>query len=145
MTGVFFRPLPLFAVVLLGVNDHFLKGSGWLPGWVTGKASDLAGMFFFPLFLAAVLSVVPRLAGRGPGLVLACAAITAAVFSLVKTSSTASAAYECVLTVLRGGGSAKNLVDPTDLVAVPMCALSVFYAQRTLRSAGRISGEGKPV
>ena len=34
-------------MVSLGVlvaNDHFLKGSGLLPGWLTGKLSDLAGL-----------------------------------------------------------------------------------------------------
>src|SRR5262245_59903430 len=48
------HPLPLAAVGLLTLNDHVLKGSGLLPGAVTGKISDFAGLFFFPLLLAAI-------------------------------------------------------------------------------------------
>ncbi|NUQ77337.1 MAG: hypothetical protein HUU21_27695, partial [Polyangiaceae bacterium] len=48
------HPLPIAAVVVLAVNDHLLKGAGILPGWVTGKLSDIAGLFFFPVLLAAV-------------------------------------------------------------------------------------------
>ena len=35
------------------MNDHVLKHA--CPGVVTGKLSDFAGLFFFPLFLADVL------------------------------------------------------------------------------------------
>jgi len=47
------HPLPLLAVVVLCLNDHFLKGSGLLPGWLTGKLSDFAGLFFFPILLCS--------------------------------------------------------------------------------------------
>ena len=59
------HPLPIAAVLVLTLNDHVLKGSGLLPGWLTGKLSDFAGLFFFPLLLAALARGAARLAGRG--------------------------------------------------------------------------------
>lgn len=32
------------ALLVLVVNDHVLKGSGLLPGVITGKLSDFAGL-----------------------------------------------------------------------------------------------------
>ena len=52
------HPVPILCMILLGVNDHVLKGSGWVPGVVTGKLSDFAGLVFFPLFLTALLNTV---------------------------------------------------------------------------------------
>jgi len=56
--------LPLAAVLVLAVNDHVLKGSGLLPDMVTGKLSDVAGLFFFPIFCAATVRGLRRLAGE---------------------------------------------------------------------------------
>jgi len=57
----------LGAVVVLVVNDHWLKGRlGADPGLgiVTGKLSDVAGLAFFPLVLVSLLEVVRAAAGR---------------------------------------------------------------------------------
>ena len=43
----------LVALALLLTNDHLLKGI-W-PGWFTGKLSDFAGLFCFPIFFVALL------------------------------------------------------------------------------------------
>lgn len=43
----------IVAVAILVVNDHVLKAV-W-PGFVTGKVSDFAGLFAFPLFFSAFL------------------------------------------------------------------------------------------
>lgn len=43
------------ALALLVVNDHVLKGSGALPGWMTGKLSDLAGLVVAPALAVWVL------------------------------------------------------------------------------------------
>src|SRR5688572_14818396 len=65
--GEFLHPWPLAAVILLAVNDHVLKGSGLLPNWLTGKLSDFAGLFLFPLLVTALLDcfllAVARLTG----------------------------------------------------------------------------------
>jgi hypothetical protein len=52
------------ALALLLLNDHVLKCSGFLPGAVTGKLSDLAGLVVAPV-LAAVLAAL--LVGPGCG------------------------------------------------------------------------------
>lgn len=49
------HPVALAAVAVLAANDHLLKGSGLLPGALTGKLSDVAGLFFFPLLLSAAI------------------------------------------------------------------------------------------
>ena len=51
----FFHPVPLCAIVMMAVNDHLLKGSGLLPGAVTGKLSNICGMIFFPVFMTALV------------------------------------------------------------------------------------------
>ena len=56
------HPLPLAAIALTALNDHLLKGSGALPGWLTGKLSDFAGLFFFPIAVVAAWRA-PRAGG----------------------------------------------------------------------------------
>jgi hypothetical protein len=46
------HPYSVAAAVTLAVNDHILKGLA--PGWLTGKLSDFAGLFFFPYLLTLV-------------------------------------------------------------------------------------------
>src|SRR3954454_11223074 len=58
------RPLPLGAVGVLILNDHLWKGGALLPGWLTGKLSDFAGLFFFPLLLVALVQGLAHLARR---------------------------------------------------------------------------------
>lgn len=45
------HPVALVALVLLVVNDHFLKTHH--PSWLTGKLSDVAFMILAPLWLGA--------------------------------------------------------------------------------------------
>src|SRR4051812_25303572 len=42
-------------LVVLVVNDHLLKGAGVLPGWVTGKLSDFAGLIVAPLLVVVLV------------------------------------------------------------------------------------------
>lgn len=53
-------PAFLFSLLLLVINDHVLKQL--FHNWLTGKLSDVAGLFAFALFWLAVL---PRTWGRG--------------------------------------------------------------------------------
>ncbi|MGI5860993.1 MAG: hypothetical protein ACOX6T_02930 [Myxococcales bacterium] len=125
LLDTFCRPLPLAAVAVLALNDHVLKGSGLAPAWLTGKLSDFAGLFFFPLFLAAVVGLVVRSA-RASVLVVSSAAATALLFALIKSVPEASAAYELAAGSLRGVGRVRNACDPTDLIALPMCLFAVL-------------------
>src|SRR5262245_53546805 len=83
------HPVPLAAVGVLALNAHLLKGSGVLPGALTGKLSDFAGLFFFPLLLAAIAGGISRaLRGRDiddrRSLAAATSIATAAGFVAVK-------------------------------------------------------------
>ena len=49
------HPIFLSALVLLVVNDHWLKGAGILPSWLTGKLSDFAGLIVAPVVLVSLL------------------------------------------------------------------------------------------
>src|SRR5262249_269111 len=106
------HPAPLAAVALLAVNDHLLKGSGLLPGWLTGKLSDFAGMFFFPILLVAAARGALRIAaGRDVedrrALAASAALATGVVFTLLKLS----APFNAWMTAHWG----VNVMDPTDL------------------------------
>jgi hypothetical protein len=111
------HPLSITAIVLLGVNDHLLKGL--FPGVVTGKLSDVAGLAFFPLLVALGLSPLLRSPSRAlAGSLL----ITGAWFSAVKTIPIAAAVTEGLLSPLF---TWRIVVDPTDLVALPALGVAL--------------------
>lgn len=99
------HPIALAALATLIINDRFLK-SAW-PSWWTGKLSDVAGMMFFPLLLAAVL-----------GHRRTCIAVTMIAFALVKLWLPANALAAHVLGALNGA-TVEIVRDPTDLLALP--------------------------
>lgn len=108
-------PAWLASLAVLGVNDHLLKGAGLLPGVVTGKLSDVAGMLVAPALLAALLGLRSR-----RGLLLAHLAI-AAVFAAIKLSPAAADAWSWLMGLV--GMPWMITVDPTDLLALPALAL----------------------
>ena len=89
------RPAPLIATAILALNDHVLKGSGWLPGTVTGKLSDVAGLFVAPIALVCLVRcVVP--ARRDGRLAAVALAMVAVVFALLKASPAVNSAVNAV-------------------------------------------------
>jgi len=50
-TDIFLSPLFIVSLVVLLINDNYLKGA--YGNWFTGKLSDFAGLFFFTLFWCA--------------------------------------------------------------------------------------------
>ena len=115
------QPASLFALMILVVNDHLLKGSGVLPAWLTGKLSDVAGLYVFPLFLISVvrgltlICRVPLPRYRG-WLSMSMVALTGLIFSLAKTSPS----FNIWWADLWG----HMVLDSTDLYALPALALS---------------------
>ncbi|KYF51085.1 hypothetical protein BE08_09470, partial [Sorangium cellulosum] len=105
------HPLWLGALALLVLNDHALKGSGLLPGWLTGKLSDLAGLLVAPAALAALLRVSSR---RG---FLGAHVATGAVFSAINLAPQAARAVEALMALTPLPW--RITVDPTDLMALP--------------------------
>lgn len=108
-------PTWLAALAVLGVNDHLLKGAGVLPGSLTGKLSDLAGMVVAPALLAALLGLRSR---RG---LLWCHVAVGAVFAAIKLSPAAADAWSWLMGLV--GNAWVITVDPTDLIALPVLAI----------------------
>ena len=136
----------LGAVVVLIINDHFLKAA-W-PGVVTGKVSDFAGLLFFPLFLQGAVEVISSLLGRwrGPSerVLLVAVALTGVVFTSIKTLPMANELAAGMLGLaqflvgqLTASASvphaASIALDPRDLVALPMLALAYVIGRRRIQ------------
>lgn len=115
------RPTPVGAALVLAVNDHLLKGAGVLPGAVTGKLSDVAGLFVAGLVAVTALRVVAALRGRplprrdGSAALLALVAVGGA-FSALKLWPAYNRAVEAVW--------GANVLDASDLWTLPALALS---------------------
>ncbi|WP_437915038.1 hypothetical protein WME73_05870 [Sorangium sp. So ce302] len=131
------HPLFLGALALLVVNDHLLKGAGLLPGALTGKLSDLAGLVVAPVLAAALVD-----ARTSRGRAVAFAAVVAP-FAAIKLS--AAAAQLLVGLVGLAGITWRIWQDPTDLAAlvvlVPAWRLSARAASSRELSA-RSAEEG---
>lgn len=140
------RPWPLVGLAVLAVNDHVLKGSGLLPGVVTGKLSDFAGLLFFPLLLVTLydlaLAVVNAALRRQAvlaspttmQLVVACLA-TGAFFSAVQIHPSVADLYAratAFLSFWSDAPTAQVTMDPSDLAALPMIIVAFFLGQRSI-------------
>jgi hypothetical protein len=150
------HPVSLAAIALLVVNDHVLKAA-W-PGALTGKLSDLAGLAFFPLLLAAVAREV-RPALRLRPAVAACALLTALVFAAVKVLPLAGDAYRVGLGALQwpfralgsllAGHGVPGLAlvrltpDVTDLLALPAVLIAVWLAAMSSSDRTEKGAEGR--
>ena len=131
------HPLWLGSLAVLVLNDHVLKGSGLLPGVVTGKLSDFAGLVVAPALLAALVRV------RGPrGWVLAHAAV-GLVFSAIQLSAGAAALWSAAMAEVAFPWVITR--DPTDLVALPALVLSALaflgVMRRPVAGSARRAGE----
>ncbi len=117
------RPAPLIAAIVLATNDHLLKGSGWVPGAITGKLSDIAGLFVAPIAAVCVARGVASLVGRRPRrdgrLAAACVVAVAVVFALLKTWP----AFHGVI----DGTWGTHVLDPSDVWCLPMTALAWLW------------------
>ncbi len=111
----------LIALLVLGLNDHALKHAELLPGLITGKLSDIAGMFVAPALLGALLGVRRRAA------LAACYLAVGGVFTLINLLPAAAALWSRLLGLVGVGWV--TVCDPTDvLVALP----SLWLAWRLL-------------
>ena len=147
----FIQPAVLLALAVLILNDHWLKHAGLLPGSVTGKLSDFAGLLYFPLFATAGLRwvgslVAPLLRGGGPALqralrltprklALSCA-VTGLAFSALQLSARCAELYVAGTAAL--GFASHVTQDITDLWA--LTALPLTYWLGRGRGSGRRLG-----
>lgn len=125
----FFAPLPLAVVAVMALNDHVWKAQ--FHNAVTGKLSDVAGCFFLPLFISAVLALVTRWA---PLIRLHVGGVATALFFFALKSSQSNADAVCgamdVVGRLVATSCGRILADPSDLIALPFTALAVLYGAR---------------
>jgi hypothetical protein len=139
-------PLPLVALAALVVNDWLLKGSS-APEWLTGKLSDVAGLFVFPLIATAAFDLVLYAIARAGVPVdftlrrwklAATIAFTVVVFGAMKIFPDAAAWVARALGAVFG--RARVEVDPTDLGALVVLAGTWWYGRRTIArgSYGRV-------
>jgi len=147
-TRAVLHPLALLALALLIANDHVFKAA--VPGWWTGKLSDVAGLAVFPLLVAAG----GELAGLWRGdrrTVVVLAVITGVVFAAIKLSPLAGDGYRVAQAALQwpfralaalahgrgapGLGRAHLTPDVTDLLALPALLVSPALLAATVRAA----------
>ena len=140
-------PLPLVALALLGVNDWILKPSA-APEWLTGKLSDFAGLFAFPLVATAVVDLVLWAAWRLGAPVdftlrrwklAAAIALEVAGFCVLKLWPAGSDALVRVMHVV--APRAEVYMDASDLLAFVMLPLTWWYGRRVIARGvyGRIA------
>ncbi len=125
----FVHPIPALAVAILALNDHFLKG--YLGNWLTGKLSDFAGLFFFPLFAVVIYILLGKLFGREWRLtkvnILIAIVVTDLIFVAIKVSPEAAAFYISAHRLL--GVNSAVTQDISDLLALSISPFTYAHAR----------------
>ena len=131
-------PVPLAALALLAANDWWLKSSR-APGWLTGKLSDFAGIFVFPLVATASFDLLLWLASRlGVGVdwtlrrwKLALAIVlTALGFTVLKLWPAGS---DLIVRAMRVVAPHTHVhLDASDLLALATLPVTWWYGRRAL-------------
>lgn len=106
---VLLHPAWLGALALLALNDHVLKSSGLLPGALTGKLSDFAGLFLAPALLAVIVGVKTRRAWICAHLLIGL------VFAALQLSPFVAAAWSQLFSAFGLGWT--TTMDVSDLMA----------------------------
>ena len=139
------HPVVLAAIAGFLVNDHVLKPA--YPGWLTGKLSDVAGLIFFPVLIAAVAELVSPIARRHAAATLVLAvAVTGLTYVAMLLVPAGGDGYRWFLGVLQwpfrivGALAAgtplpaitpvRFAADPTDLITLPALLVPLVLAIR---------------
>jgi hypothetical protein len=124
---VLLHPAWIGGLLVLAVNDHLLKGAGVLPGAVTGKLSDFAGLFVAPALFALLLGVRKRTA------FVAAHALVGLVFAGLQLSPAFAATWSQLFGLIGIGWV--TTMDPTDLLALVALGASYrFWTPRALET-----------
>lgn len=122
------HPLWWTALAILIANDHVLKGSGLLPGAVTGKLSDVAGLVVAPALLATIVGA------RRWGSLVACH--VAPVIALAALKLVPGLAALVVDGAASLGETWAIVADPTDVLAAPAALLAFRVLAPRMRGTG---------
>jgi hypothetical protein len=152
------HPLTVAFTFLLVLNDHALKAC--FPGLLTGKLSDIAGMWVAPIFLLGVMDLLaPARMAADRRYLLAppvAALVVGLLFAAAKTWAPATHAYEATAALCRApfryvlslvfqrpmwSETIRLVRDPSDLVALPVGVGAAWFAARTRRA---VYGERSP-
>lgn len=136
----FLHPIPAVAVFVLFINDHYLKQT--FPGFITGKISDFAGVFFLPLYLCALVGLIVTYGIRScsqpfrltKSRLLLAIAFTDFIFISVKIWPTANSFY--LTTMSHIGLPSRLVMDPWDLSALIMNMATYVFARRFILADG---------
>jgi hypothetical protein len=123
------------ALLVLVLNDHVLKGSGLVPEIVTGKLSDVAGLWVAPPLACVLLRARTRRAR------FAVFAFVGGLFTAVNTFPAAAVLAGEGLTAL--GIPSRLWCDSTDLLALvvlPLAWRGSRCAVRSVAASGRLLG-----
>ena len=128
-----FSPYFLLALLLLLLNDHFLKAA--YPGFLSGKLSDFAGLFIFPYFFAALF----------PQGVKAIYWLSAIGFIWWKSAFATGFIYWWSVHIFPIG----RVVDSTDLIALLIMPISYLLWKKSMLSKtqllNRLSNKAIPL
>ncbi len=127
------RPVPIVAALVLATNDHVLKGHA--PGWLTGKLSDVTGLFVATILAISIVRGVARYCGwreevPRDGRAAAAAALGLGLgFVALKLWP----GFNREVAAVWG----PNALDPSDLFALPAIALAWLWLADRERTPGR--------
>ncbi len=123
------HPLTIATLILLIINDNYLKQM--YGNAITGKISDFCGLYFFPLFLLASVTIIIRIVRSKNNYepswphLLIIIIITYSFFAGIQLSEHLARFYESLLHPL--GFPAKVTRDLTDLIAfISIVPLYIF-------------------
>jgi hypothetical protein len=143
--GLLLHPVVLASIACFVVNDHVFKAAH--PGWLTGKLSDVAGLIFFPVLIAAVAELVTPTARRHAGAILFLAVVvtglTYVAMLLVPAGGDgyrwfigiAQWPFRIVAAIAAGAplpaiAPVRFAADPTDLITLPALLVPLVLAIR---------------
>lgn len=119
------NPLVLSALLLLLINDHYIKLN--FPGFLSGKISDFTGLFIFPIFLFVVF----RKYFNSNRSIWVITIMTGFLFIAIKINSI----FEIILKCFSKFNLPKpNIVaDYTDLIALLVLPFSYLLISRNIQ------------
>jgi len=117
------------AVILMAINDHYLKFL--FHNWFTGKLSDFLGLFYFPLFLSAVICLFKykKLTSK---ILITSIIITDILFIGIKTNHSFNKFISIILFEI--GVPSLFALDSSDLLALSMNSITFIWAQKFIEN-----------